>query len=98
MDFGIGYFPTHYGMSPADIARLVEDHGHDALFFAEHTHIPASRESPFPGGGEIPHKYHHTHDLFVALTAAAQATSHLRIGSGVCLITQRDPIVTAKMV
>ena len=57
------------------MARLVEDRGHESLFFAEHTHIPANRESPLPGGGELPHKYSHTYDLFVALTAAAQATS-----------------------
>jgi probable F420-dependent oxidoreductase len=68
------------------------------LFFAEHTHIPASRESPYRGGGELPRKYSHTYDLFVALTAAAEATSRLRIGSGICLVIERDPIVTAKEV
>src|SRR5437763_10970441 len=78
------------------MARLVEDRGHESLFFAEHTHIPASRESPFPGGGELPHKYSHTYDLFVALTAAAEATSRLRVGSGICLVVERDPIIAAK--
>jgi probable F420-dependent oxidoreductase len=68
------------------------------LLFAEHTHIPASRESPYPGGGELPRKYSHTYDLFVALTAAALATSSLRVGSGICLVTERDPIITAKEV
>jgi probable F420-dependent oxidoreductase len=68
------------------------------LVFAEHTHIPASRESPWPGGGELPRKYSHTYDLFVALTAAAEATSKLRVGSGICLVVERDPIVTAKEV
>ncbi len=98
MDFGIGYFPTHDALRPGAIARLVEEHGHDSLFFAEHTHIPASRESPWPGGGELPQKYSHTYDLFVALTAAAEATSTLRVGSGICLVVERDPITTAKEV
>ena len=98
MDFGIAYFPTHDAVRPGAIARVVEEHGQDSLFFAEHTHIPASRESPYPGGGDLPRKYSHCYDLFVALTAAAEATSTLRIGSGICLVTERDPIVTAKEV
>ena len=98
MDTGIGYFPTHDAMGPGDVARLVEQHGHNALYFAEHTHIPASRETPYVGGGELPRKYAHTYDLFVALTAAAVATSHLRVGSGICLVVERDPIITAKEV
>jgi probable F420-dependent oxidoreductase len=98
MEFGVGYFPTHDAMSPGATARLVEEHGYESLFFAEHTHIPASRESPYPGGGELPRKYSHTYDLFVALTAAAEATSRLRVGSGICLVVERDPIVTAKQV
>jgi probable F420-dependent oxidoreductase len=98
MEFGIGYFPTPDAVAPGAIARLVQEHGHESLFFAEHTHIPASRESPYPGGGELPRKYSHTYDLFVALTAAAQATSTLRIGSGICLVVERDPIITAKEV
>ncbi|MEV0459712.1 LLM class F420-dependent oxidoreductase [Catellatospora methionotrophica] len=97
MEFGVGYFPTHDGMSPGEVARLVEDRGQNALFFAEHSHIPASRESPYPGG-EMPPKYWHCYDLFVALTAAAAATSRLRVGSGICLVIQRDPIHTAKAV
>jgi probable F420-dependent oxidoreductase len=98
MDFGIGYFPTHDAVGPGPIARLVEEHGHESLFFAEHTHIPASRESPYPGRGELPRKYSHCYDLFVALAASAQATSTLRIGSGICLVIERDPITTAKAV
>jgi probable F420-dependent oxidoreductase len=98
MEFGIGYFPTHDAVDPGAFARLVEERGHESLFFAEHTHIPASRESPYPGGGELPRKYSHCYDLFVALTAAAAATSSLRIGSGICLVIERDPIVTAKEV
>src|SRR3954454_902710 len=98
MDTGIGYFPTHDAAGPGEIARLVEEHGHAALYCAEHTHIPASRDTPYAGGGELPRKYAHTYDLFVAMTAAAAATSHLRIGSGICLVVERDPITTAKEV
>jgi probable F420-dependent oxidoreductase len=98
MEFGVGYFPTHDGIGPGDIARKVEERGQDALFFAEHTHIPASRESPWGGGAVLPQKYWHTYDLFVALTAAVAATRRLRVGSGVCLVVERDPIVTAKEV
>ncbi len=96
MELGVGYFPTHDAMGPGPLARLVEDHGQESLFFAEHTHIPASRETPWPGGRPLPPKYWHAYDLFVALTAAAAATSWLRVGSGICLVTERDPIVTAK--
>jgi probable F420-dependent oxidoreductase len=98
MDFGIGYFPTHNAMGPGELARMVEEHGQESLLFAEHTHIPSSRTSPYPAGGDLPPKYFHTYDLFVALTAAAAATSRLRIGSGICLVIERDPIVTAKEV
>ena len=98
MEFGIGYFPTHDAVGPGEIARLAEERGHESLFFAEHTHIPASRDSEYPGGGSLPRKYVHTYDLFVALTAAAAATSRLRVGSGICLVIERDPITTAKEV
>jgi probable F420-dependent oxidoreductase len=98
MDFGIGYFPTHYAMGPGELAALIEERGQESLLFAEHTHIPASRESPWLGGAELPDKYVHTYDLFVALTAAAVATRRLRIGSGICLVIERDPIITAKEV
>lgn len=99
MDFGVGYFPTHDAMAPGPLARLVEERGQSALFFAEHTHIPASRATPYgDGSGELPRRYWHTYDLFVALTAAAAATSRLRVGSGICLVIERDPIITAKEV
>jgi probable F420-dependent oxidoreductase len=98
MDFGVGYFPTHDGIGPGPLARMVEERGQEALFFAEHTHIPASRETPFPSGAPLPQKYWHCYDLFVALTAAAAATTRLRVGSGICLIIERDPIITAKEV
>jgi probable F420-dependent oxidoreductase len=98
MDFGIGYFPTHDGIPPGPLARLLEERGHESLFFAEHTHIPASRDSEWSGGAELPRKYRSMYDLFVALTAAAEATTRLRIGSGICLVIERDPILTAKEV
>jgi probable F420-dependent oxidoreductase len=99
MDFGVGYFPTHDAMGPGPLARLVEERGQSALFFAEHTHIPASRDTPYGDGSrELPRRYWHTYDLFVALTAAAAATSRLRVGSGICLVIERDPIITAKEV
>ena len=98
MDFGVGYFATHDAMDPGSLARLVEEHGQESLFFAEHTHIPADRRTPYGGGGDLPRKYWHTYDLFVTLTAAALSTNRLRVGSGVCLLIQRDPIITAKEV
>jgi probable F420-dependent oxidoreductase len=98
MDTGVAIFPTHDSISPADAARLAEERGHESLFFPEHTHIPASRETPYPGGRELPRRYAHTYDLFVAITAALTATSRLRVGSGICLVIERDPIITAKEV
>jgi probable F420-dependent oxidoreductase len=94
----VAMVPTHDAIGPGELAALVEERGHGSLWFPEHTHIPASRDSPFPGGGEMPRRYAHTLDLFVAMTAAAVATQRLRIASGICLIIERDPIVTAKEV
>jgi probable F420-dependent oxidoreductase len=98
MDFGVAIFPTHDAVSPAEVARLAEQRGHESLFFPEHTHIPASRLTPHPSGRTLPRKYAHTFDLFVSVTAALTATSRLRVGSGVCLVIERDPIITAKEV
>src|SRR6478752_9297945 len=98
MDTGVAIFPTHDAIAPADMARLAEARGHESLFFPEHTHIPADRQSPWPGGRELPRKYAHTFDLFVAVTAAVTVTSRLRVGSGICLVIERDPITTAKEV
>lgn len=98
MDVGVAMFPTHDAIGPAELARLAEDHGYESLFFPEHSHIPASRATPYDGGGELPRKYLHTYDLFVALTAAAVVTTKIRVGSGVCLVVERDPIHTAKAV
>lgn len=98
MDTGVAFFATPSAVDPGSLARVVEQRGFESLFFAEHTHIPAIRSSPYPGGGELPWKYVHTHDLFVTLTAAATTTSRLRVGSGICLVIQRDPIITANEV
>jgi probable F420-dependent oxidoreductase len=91
-------FPTDDAVAPDELARMAEQRGFESLFFPEHTHIPASRESPYPGGGDLPEMYSHTYDPFVALTAAAAATERLKIGTGICLVIQRDPIITAKEV
>jgi probable F420-dependent oxidoreductase len=98
MDFGVMMFPTDYAVAPDEFARMVEDRGFESLFFPEHTHIPASRDTDYPGGGELPSEYSHTHDPFVALTAAAAATERLLVGTGICLVIERDPITTAKEV
>jgi probable F420-dependent oxidoreductase len=97
MDFGVGYFPTHDGIGPGPLARMLEERGQAALLFAEHTHIPAG-DAHFPEGAAVPPRYWHSYDLFVAMTAAACATTRLRIGSGICLVPQREPIATAKAV
>ncbi len=98
MKMGVFYFPTDYGIEPGELGKALEERGFESLFVCEHTHIPTSRKSPFPGGGELPKRYSHTHDPFVALSFAAAATSKLRLGTGICLIPQRDPIVTAKAI
>ena len=98
MKIGVFYFPTHYSIGIAELARTLEDRGFDSLFFPEHTHIPTSRKSPFPGGGELPKRYIHTHDPFVAMSFAAAATTTLTLGTGICLVPQRDPIITAKSI
>src|SRR6188768_4423254 len=98
MKVGVFYFPTDYGINIAELAKALEDRGFDSLYVPEHTHIPASRKSPFPGGGELPKRYSHTHDPFVALSFAAAATRKLKLGTGIALIPQRDPIITAKSV
>ncbi len=96
--FGISTFPTDYSIQPASLAQAVEERGFDSLFFPEHTHIPAGRATPFPGGGELPKQYWHAHDPFVALSACAAVTERIRLGTGICLIIERDPITTAKVI
>lgn len=96
--FGISTFITDEGIAPGPLARAIEERGFDSLFIAEHTHIPLSRETPYPAGGELPRKYYRTLDPFVALTAAAVATQNLLLGTGVTLMIERDTITTAKEV
>ena len=98
MNFGAMMFPTEYSVPPHELARMLEQRGYESLFFPEHTHIPASRATPYPAGGDLPREYWHTYDPFVALTAAAAATERLRIATGICLVVERDPITTAKEV
>ena len=98
MDFGAAIFFTDYSMGPADLARALEGRGFESLWAPEHSHIPLSRRSPFPQGGDLPKKYYDVMDPFVTLAAAAAATSRLQVATGVCLVVQRDPIQTAKAV
>ena len=98
MDVGVFYFPVDYGINVAELAKALEDRGFGSLYVPEHTHIPLSRKTPFPGGGELPKRYAHTHDPFVALAFAAAATRKLKIGTGICLVPQHEPIVTAKAI
>jgi len=95
---GVFMFPADYAIRIDDLARAAEERGFESLFVPEHTHIPAGRRSPWPGGPELPKEYWHTLDPFVALSAAAAVTTRLRIGTGICLLTERDPIITAKAV
>ena len=98
MDLGVYMFSTDYSMRPDDLAREVEQRGFESLWFPEHTHIPASRLSPHPSGQDLPRQYWHTYDPFIAITAAAGVTTNLKLGTGICLVIERDPIITAKAV
>ena len=98
MHLGVAMFPTHYAIRPDDLGREAETRGFESLWFPEHTHIPSSRRSPWPGGPVLPKEYSHTFDLFVALATAAAATSRIKLASGICLLVERDPITTAKEV
>jgi probable F420-dependent oxidoreductase len=98
MKFGVSTFLTDEGIGPATLGPALEERGFDALFLAEHSHIPASRETPYPAGGDLPRIYYRTLDPLVALGAAAVATRNLLLGTGIALVVQRDPIHTAKEV
>ena len=98
MEFGAAIFFTDYSMGPVDLGRALEARGFESLWAPEHSHIPLSRQSPFPQGGDLPKKYYDVMDPFVTLSAAAGATATLRVATGVCLVVQRDPIQTAKQV
>jgi probable F420-dependent oxidoreductase len=96
--FGVLTFVTDDGIGPVELGEALEQRGFESLFLAEHTHIPVNAKTPYPGGGPIPPKYYRTLDPFVALTAAAVVTRTLVLGTGIALIPQRDPIMTAKEV
>jgi probable F420-dependent oxidoreductase len=98
MDFGALMFFTDYAISAVDLAKALEERGFESIWAPEHSHIPTSRKSPFPGGGDLPKRYYDAMDPFGSLTAAAVVTTKLKVGTGVCLVQQRDPVQTAKLV
>ncbi|MBA3654538.1 MAG: LLM class F420-dependent oxidoreductase [Actinobacteria bacterium] len=98
MDIGVTIFLTDKSIGVIELARALEERGFESLFLPEHTHIPVSRRTPYPGGGELPDEYRRTHDPFVMLGAAAAVTENLKVGTGICLVAQRDTIVLAKEV
>src|SRR2546428_2872430 len=98
MKYGVVIFATAYTIRPDELAKAAEERGFESIFFPEHTHIPTSRRTPFPLGGELPKEFSHTLDPFVAITMAAAATTRLKVATGICLVIERDPIVLAKEV
>jgi probable F420-dependent oxidoreductase len=98
VDIGVTTFVTDYGIAPLELARAVEERGFESLFVTEHTHIPASRRSPWPGGDELPLRYSHSYDPFVALAAMAAVTERITLGTAVSLINQHHPLTLAKEV
>ena len=98
MKFGAAIFFTEHSIGPAELARALEERGFESLWAPEHSHIPVSRETPYPGGGELPKEYYDVMDPFVTLTAAAAVTKSLKVATGICLVQQRDVIQTAKLV
>jgi probable F420-dependent oxidoreductase len=98
MDIGIMTFNTEYGIRADHMARALEDAGYESFWLPEHTHIPAERRTPYPGGGDLPRPYYHVADPFISLGVAAAVTKRLKLATGICLVTERDPIVLAKEV
>jgi probable F420-dependent oxidoreductase len=98
MLFGAAIFFTEYSIGPIELARALEERGFESLWAPEHSHIPASRKTPYPGGGELPKEYYDVMDPFVTLMAAAAVTNTLKVATGICLVQQRDVIQTAKLV
>src|SRR3954464_8016794 len=98
MNLGLALFATDLVSDVRDVGRAAEEAGFESLFVAEHTHIPTSRRTPYPMGGDLPEEYARTLDPFIALTAVAAVTERMRLGPGVCLVVERDPIVLAKEV
>lgn len=98
LKYGASMFFTDYSMGPGELGQALEARGYESVWAPEHSHIPVTRKTPFPGGGDLPKKYYDAMDPFVTLTAAAMATKSLMVGTGICLVNQRDPIQTAKLV
>ncbi len=98
MRFGVSTFVTDEGIEPAVLGPALEKRGFSSLYLAEHTHIPVSRETAYPGGGDLPRVYYRTLDPFVTLGAIAAVTERLELGTGIALVAQRDPIILAKEV
>ena len=98
MDFGVSYFPTDEAVEPAVLGRMAEERGFESIFVTEHTHIPASRDTPYPAGGELPREYFRIYDPFVSLATIAASTERIKVGTAICLLVERDPITTAKEV
>ncbi|HEY5641101.1 MAG TPA: LLM class flavin-dependent oxidoreductase, partial [Dehalococcoidia bacterium] len=96
MKYGVVIFATDYSIDPVTLGKACEERGFNSLWFPEHTHIPASRKTPWPGGADLPQEYWHTLDPFVGLSAAAAVTSKIKLGTGICLVVERDPITLAK--
>jgi probable F420-dependent oxidoreductase len=96
MHFGLTIFATDYSISPQELAKEAEARGFESVWLPEHTHIPASRKTPYPAGGDLPQEYWHTLDPFASLAAAAAVTSKIKLATGICLLIERDTIVTAR--
>lgn len=96
MKIGAAHFPTTYSIPPQELGPALEERGFESIWAAEHSHIPLTRKTPYPGGSELPQRYFDTLDPFVFLTALATHTEKLILGTGICLVIQRDPIHTAK--
>jgi len=97
-DFGLIAIPTHYTITPVELARWAEDQGFESVWFGEHSHIPTSRKTPFPLGGDLPVYYKEFFDPFVGLSAAAAVTTKLKVGTSVCLVPEHNTMNLAKMV
>ncbi|MCS5608417.1 MAG: LLM class F420-dependent oxidoreductase [Alphaproteobacteria bacterium] len=98
MEYGVSIFPTDYSIEPAELAVAAEERGFESLWFPEHSHIPLSRKSPWPGGAELPKQYYDCMDPFIALATAASVTKTIKLCTGICLIIQRDVLQLAKEV
>jgi probable F420-dependent oxidoreductase len=96
--FGVHLYPTADSMDPVDVVKAAEERELDSATYPEHTHIPISRKTPFPFGGELPKHYAELHDPFIVMAAAASVTRRILLGTGVCLIPEHDPIVLAKQI